>query len=123
MASPTRLIALEVSYAPRYLGAIPVKVVQTLAAAVECLTKRNNDLEEQLQRRNTTFDNQGENQEESSAEERNHGGLEGSNALSRPEGQETNRPSANGNIPSHIAAEMQTMKERMDFMMNALKGR
>ena len=26
-------------------------------------------------------------------------------------------------VPPHIVAEMQMMKERMDFMMNALKGR
>ena len=40
--------------------------VQTLAAAVECLTKQNHDLEEQLRQRDTGLDIQEENQGDSS---------------------------------------------------------
>ena len=31
--------------------------------------------------------------------------------------------SVTNTVPSHIVAEMQIMKEQMDFMMNALRGR
>ena len=34
-----------------------------------------------------------------------------------------NRPSITDMAPPHIVAEMQMMKERMDFMMNAFRGR
>ena len=40
--------------------------VQTLMAAVECLTKQNHDLEEQLRQRDTGLDIQEENQGDSS---------------------------------------------------------
>ena len=66
---------------------------------------------------------QEEDQEGTSAERRNQKGPEGSNAQSRPEQQETSRPSIIDTVPPHIVAEMQMMKERMDFMMNALRGR
>ena len=33
------------------------------------------------------------------------------------------RPSVTDTAPPYIVAEMQMMKERMDLMMNALKGR
>ena len=33
------------------------------------------------------------------------------------------RPSVTDKAPPYIVAEMQMMKERMDLMMNALKGR
>ena len=33
------------------------------------------------------------------------------------------RPSVTNTAPPHIVVEMQMMKERMDFMMNTLKGR
>jgi len=33
------------------------------------------------------------------------------------------RPSVTDMAPPHIVAEMQMMKERMELMMNALKGR
>ena len=33
------------------------------------------------------------------------------------------RPSVTDTAPPHIVAEMQMMKEQMDLMMNALKGR
>ena len=32
------------------------------------------------------------------------------------------RPSVTDTAPPHMVAEMQVMKERMDFMMNALRG-
>ena len=45
------------------------------------------------------------------------------NAPSKQERQDTNRPSITETAPPHIVAEMQMMKKRMDFMMNALRGR
>jgi len=68
-------------------------------------------------------DTQEEDQEGTSAERRNQEGLEGSNAPGRPDRQDTSRPSITNTIPPHIIAEMQMMNERMNFMMNALKGR
>ena len=58
--------------------------VQTLAAAVELLTKQNQILEEQ-QRRKAGHGAQEEDQEDTSAEQRDQEGLEGSNAPSRLE--------------------------------------
>ena len=59
--------------------------VKTLAAAMECLTKQNHDLEEQLNQKNATSDNQGADQEGTSAKRRNQEGPQASNALSRLE--------------------------------------
>ena len=97
--------------------------VQTLTAAVECLTKQNLDLEEQLWQKNMTMGTQEEDQVGTSAERRNQEGPEGSNALSRPEWQNMSRPSIIDTAPPHIVAEMQMMKEQMDFMMNVLRGK
>ena len=58
--------------------------VQTLAAAVECLTKQNHDLEEQLRQRGVRHNIQEENQGDSS-ERRGPERSEGSNEPSRPE--------------------------------------
>ena len=58
--------------------------VQTLAAAVERLTKQNHDLEEQLRQRDAGHNVQEENQGDSS-ERRGPERLEGSNEPSRPE--------------------------------------
>ena len=66
---------------------------------------------------------QEEDQEGTSTERRNQDGPEESNALSWPEQRDTSRPSVTNTIPPHIVAEMQMMKERMDFMMKALRGR
>ena len=66
---------------------------------------------------------QEEDQEGTRAERRDQKGLEGSNAPSRPERQDMSRPSIINTAPSHNVAKMQMMKERMDFMMNALRGR
>ena len=96
--------------------------VQTLAAAVECFTNQNHELEEQLCQKNATLNTQEENQEGTSAERRDQEGLKGINALSKPEWQDMSRSSITDMAPPHIVAEMQMMKERMDFMMNALKG-
>ena len=97
--------------------------VQTLAVAVECLTKQNHDLEEQLHQKNAVINTQKEDQEGTNAERRNQEGLKGSNALSKPEWQDTSRPSITDTIQPHIVTEMQMMMERMDSMMNALRGR
>ena len=97
--------------------------VQTLAAVMERLTKQNHDLEEQLHQKNTGLNTQEEDQEGTNAEIRNQEGPEGSNASSRLERQDTSRPSVTNTVPPHIVAEMQMMKEWMDFTMNALRGR
>ena len=97
--------------------------VQTLTAAVERLTKQNQDLEEQLWQKNVVMGTQEEDQEGTSAERRDHEGPEGSNAPSRPKRQDMRRPSITDTTPPHIVVEMQMIREQMDFMMHALKGR
>ena len=99
------------------------KQVKTLAAAVERLTKQNRDLEEQLNQKNATPNNQGANQEGTNAKRRNQEGLQASNAPSRPERQNMSLPSLLDTAPPSIIAEMQAMKEQMEVMMNAFKGR
>ena len=54
---------------------------------------------------------QEEDQEGTSAKRRNQEGLEGTNAPSRPEQQDTSRPSITDTVPPHIVTEMQMMKE------------
>ena len=61
------------------------KQVKTLAAAVECLTKQNHDLEQQLRQKNAAPSNQGADQEGTSADRRNQEGPQASNASSKPE--------------------------------------
>ena len=97
--------------------------VQTITTAVERLTKQNNNLEEQLRQRNTGHNTQEEDQDGTSTDKGYQGGLEGSNAPSRPEQPEVSRPSTADMAPPHIVAGMQMMRERKDLMMNALKGR
>ena len=63
--------------------------VQTLAVALERLTKQNHNLEEQLRQKNANLNTKEEDQEGTSAERRNQEGLKGSNAPSRPERQDT----------------------------------
>ena len=90
-------------------------------AAVECLTKQNHDLEEQLRQRDARHNVQEENQGDSSE----RGGLkrpEGSNEPSKPEWWNLSMPSLMDTTPPLIFAEMQAMKEQMEVMMNALKG-
>ena len=96
--------------------------VQTLMAAVECLTKQNHDLEEQLRQRDAGHDVQEENQGDSSE----RGGPErpeGSNKPSRPKRRNLSMPFLMDTAPPPIFAEMQAMKEQIEVMMNALKGR
>ena len=50
-------------------------------------------------------------------------GPEGSNAPSKLERQNMSLPSLIDTTPPPIVAEMQAMKEHMEVMMNALKGR
>ena len=96
--------------------------VQTFTAAVERITKQNHDLEEQLRQKNATMDTQEEDQEGTGAERRNQEGPEDSIAPSRLEWLDMSCLSVTDTVPSHIVAEMQIMKEQMDFMMNALRG-
>ena len=96
--------------------------VQTLAAAVECLTKQNHDLEEQLRQRDAGHNVQEENQGDSS-ERRGPERPKGSNKPSRPERRNLSMPSLMDTTPPPVLAEMQAMKEQMEVMMNALKGR
>ena len=97
--------------------------VQTLTTAVERLTKQNQDLEEQLRQKNAMIGTQKEDQEGTSVERRDRERPEGSNAPSRPKRQDMSCLSVTDTAPPYIDAEMQIMKERMDLMMNALKGR
>ena len=85
--------------------------VRTLATAVERLTKQNHDLEEQLNQRNAAVNNQGADQEGTSAERRNHDGPQESNAPSKPVRRDTSIPSLTDTTPPPIIAEMQAMKE------------
>ncbi|XP_065617542.1 uncharacterized protein LOC136062443 [Quercus suber] len=96
--------------------------VQTLATAIECLTKQNHDLEEQLRQKNAAPNNQ-QGDQGTNAERKNQEKPEGSHAPSRLERQNLNMPSLTATTPPHIAAEMQAMKEEMEVMMNGLKGR
>ena len=59
--------------------------VRTLAVAVECLSKQNHNLEEQLNQKNAAPNNQGADQEGTSADRRNQEGPQASNAPSKPE--------------------------------------
>ena len=99
------------------------KQVKTLATAVERLTKQNRDLEEQLRQKNAAPDNQGADQEGTNADRRNQEGPQASNAPSKSERQNVSLPSLADTAPPPIIAEMQAMKEQMEVMMNALKGR
>ena len=89
---------------------------------MERLTKQNHDLEEQLRQKNAGPNTQEKDQAGISVERRDQEGLEGSNAPSRQERQDTSCPSTVDTTPPYMVAEMQIMKERMDFMMNALRG-
>ena len=89
---------------------------------VEHLTKQNHDLEEQLQQRDAGPNSHREKQEGTSTERRDREGLEGSNAPSRQERQDTSRLSIMKTAPPHMVAKMQMMKKMMDFMMNTFKG-
>ena len=91
--------------------------------AVEYLTKQNHDLEEQMCQKNVGLNTLEEDQESTNVKRRDQEGPEGNGAPSRPERQDTSRPSAANSVPHHMVIKMQMMKERMDFMMNALKRR
>ena len=97
--------------------------VQTLITAVERLTKQNHDLEEQLRQRDARPNLQGQNQEGNSAKRRDQERPEGSNAPSRLERQNISLPSLMDFASPSIITEIQAMKEQMEVIMNALKGR
>ena len=96
------------------------KQVQILTVAVERLTKQNQVLEEQLHQK--TGNNIAEDLEDSSAEQRDREGSEGSNASSRLERQNVSIPSLMDATPPLVLEEIQAMKEQMEVVMNALKG-
>ena len=95
--------------------------VQNLMAAVECLTKQIQVLEEQLCRK-VGHGIPEEVLEVTSAERRNRECSEGSNAPSRLERQNVSLPSLMDITPPPIVIEIQAIKEQMEVMMNALKG-
>ena len=99
------------------------KQVKTLATAMERLIKQNRDLEEQLRQKNVAPDNQGADQEGTSADRKNQEGPQVSNAPGKPEWQNVSLPSLADMASPPIIAEMQAMKEQIEVMMNALKGR
>ena len=49
-------------------------------------------------------------------------GPKGSNTLSRQERQDTSHPFIADTTPSYVVVKIHMIKERMDFMMNAIKG-
>ena len=61
---------------------------------------------------------QEEDQEGTSVERRDQERPEGSNTPSRPEREDISCPFVTDMAPPHVVAEMQMMKERMDFIMN-----
>ena len=73
---------------------------------MEHLIKQNHDLEEQSRQKNAGLNTQEEDQEGTSVERREQKGPKGSNALSRPERQDTSRPSVTDTAPPHIVAKM-----------------
>ena len=87
------------------------------------LTKKNHDLEEQLRRKNAGLNTLEEDQKGTRVKRRDQEGPEGSNAPSKPERQDISHPSAADLTLPHTIVKMQMMKERMDFMMNALRRR
>ena len=96
--------------------------VQTLTTTVERLTKQNQVLEEQLhQKRRTTLKKKTKKVLAPSGG--TNKGPEGSNAPSRPKRQNISLPSLTDIAQPSIFVEMQAMKEQMEVMMNALKGR
>ena len=97
------------------------KQVQVLTAVIERLTRQNQVLEEQLPRK--TNNNIAEDLGDSSAERQDRDRPEGSNAPSRLEWRNVSIPSLVDATPPPVFAEMQAMKEQMEVMMNALKGR
>ena len=84
--------------------------------------KQNHDLEEQLRQKSPGHNGQEENQGDSS-ERRGPEKEGGSNEPSRTERQNSSMPSFTNATPPPILVEMQAMKEQMEVMMNALKGR
>ena len=96
--------------------------VQTLAVAVERLTSQNQILEEQLQRK-AWHGAQEEDQEDTRAKRREQEGPESSNTPSRPERQNVSLPALTDMTLPSVAVEIQAIKEQMEVMMNALKGR
>ena len=95
--------------------------MQVLTTTVERLTRQNQVLEEQLHRK--AGNNVAEDLEDSSAERQDREGPEGSNAPSRLERQNVSIPSLVDATPPFVFAKIQAMKEQMEVMMNALKGR
>ena len=95
--------------------------MQVLTTAIKRLTRQNQVLEEQLHQK--VGNNIAEDLEDSSAERRDREGLEGSNAPSRLERQNVSIPSLMDVTPPPVFEEIQAMKEQMEVIMNALKGR
>ena len=96
--------------------------MQTLTTAVECLTKQYQVLEEQLHQK-AGHGIPEEDQENTSAERRDQEGPKGSNSPSRPKRQHVSLPSLTDMTLPPVVAEIQAIKEQMEVMMNALKGR
>ena len=90
-------------------------------AVMECLTKQNHDMEEQLRQRDAGYNVQEENQGDSFE----RGGPErpeGSNEPSRLEWRNLSMPSLMDIASPPIFAKMQVMKEQIEVMMNTLMG-
>ena len=97
------------------------KQVQVLTPAVKRLTKQNQVLEEQLLQK--ADNNIAEDMGDSSAKRRDREGPKGSNTPSRLERRNVSIPSLMDVTPPPVFAKIQVMKEKMEVMMNAFKGR
>ena len=86
------------------------KQVQILTATIECLTKQNQVLEEQLCRK-IGHDILEEDLEDTSVEQWDREGPEGSNARSRLERQNVSLSSLMDATPPPVVAEIQAIKE------------
>ena len=101
----------------------PQKTSTDSSHSCECLTKQNHDLEEQLRQRDAGPNTHREKQEAPVLK----GGTEKDQKVAMPQVDKSEKitscPSVADTALLHMVAKMQMMKERMDFMMNALKGR
>ena len=106
--------------------------MQTLATAVKRLTQCNQELEQQLNQRDERHPNDQHNKRDNDESNNNHlltrdrqerEDQKESNAASRWDRQkDTNCPSKLESGMVCVAQEMQMMKEKIDMMMNAMRG-
>lgn len=107
--------------------------VQTLAAVVERLTQHNQELEQQLNQRKEQHQEGPHDEQDVNEQSGSH--LPTRDKQEREDKEERNLHSKKGRFRRHklslwidvnamrMAEDMQMMKEKMDMMMNAIRGR